>query len=139
MRLLPGPLALALLAFSCCCAQDGTRAPSPLLVHVNQVALERTGPKAAIVEYAGAADAGTFTVLKDGVALQSGSLVALPPFTEWTAGKKYFKADFSTLAANGRYSIEATVGGVHARSAEFAVADSATFVTTAAAALDYYR
>ncbi|HKU13795.1 MAG TPA: glycoside hydrolase family 9 protein, partial [Steroidobacteraceae bacterium] len=33
----------------------------------------------------------------------------------------------------------ATVGGVRARSAEFAVADNATFVTTAAAVLDYYR
>ena len=58
MRLL-APLPLALLAFSCCCyAQDGTRAGSALLVHVNQVALERTGPKAAIVEYAGAGSTG---------------------------------------------------------------------------------
>ena len=52
------PLPLALLAFSCY-AQDSTRAASALRVHVNQVALERTGPKAAIVEYAGPATTGT--------------------------------------------------------------------------------
>ena len=125
MRLL-APLPLALLAFSCY-AQDGTRAGSALLVHVNQVALERTGPKAAIVEYAGAGSAGTFKVLKDGAAIQTGALEPLPTFTEWSAGKKYFKADFSALATNGNYRIEATVGDAQARSPAFAVADNATF------------
>lgn len=133
-----GPLPLALLAFSCY-AQEGTRAGSALLVHVNQVALERTGPKAAIVEYSGAGSAGTFKVLKDGAAIQTGALDPLPSFTEWSAGKKYFKADFSALATNGSYRIEATVGDAQARSPAFAVADNATFATTVAAVLDYYR
>ncbi len=137
MRLL-APLPLALLAF-CCYAQDGTRAGAALLVHVNQVALERTGPKAAIVEYAGAGSAGTFRVLKDGTAIQTGKLEPLPTFTEWSAGKKYFKADFSALATNGDYRIEATVGDAQARSPDFAVADNATFATTVTALLDYYR
>jgi hypothetical protein len=135
LRLLP----LALLAFSCCYAQDGTRAESPLLVHVNQVALERAGPKAAIVEYAGPAASGAFAVLKDGAKVQSGALAALPPFTEWTAGTKYFKADFSALATAGNYTIEVTMGDAHARSPSFVVADNATFVTTVAAVLDYFR
>jgi len=136
----PGPLPLALLVFSSCClAQAGTRADPSLLVHVNQVALERTGPKAAIIEYAGSATSGTFVVLKDGAKVQSGALAALPPFTEWTAGKQYFKADFSTLAANGKYTIDVTMGDAHARSPPFVVADNATFVTTAAAVLDYFH
>ena len=138
MKLL-GPLPLALLAFSCCLAQASTRADPPLLIHVNQVALERAGPKAAIIEYAGAAASGTFAVLKDGAKVQSGALAALPPFTEWTAGKKYFKADFSGLATAGNYSIEVTLGDAHARSPSFVVADNATFVTTVSALLDYYR
>jgi Glycosyl hydrolase family 9/Cellulase N-terminal ig-like domain len=133
------PLPLALLAFSCCYAQDSTRADSSLLVHVNQVALERTGPKSAVVEYAGSAASGTFKVLKDGTAVQSGTLTALPSFTEWRAGKKYFSADFSALATNGSYSIEATLGEQHARSAAFVVTDNATFVTTASAVLDYFH
>jgi hypothetical protein len=137
MKLL-GPLPLALLAFSCY-AQDSTRADPPLLIHVNQVALERAGPKAAIVEYGGAATSGTFAVLKDGAKVQSGALATLPPFTEWTAGKKYFKADFSGLATAGNYSIEVALGDAHARSASFVVADNSTFVTTVSALLDYYR
>src|SRR4026209_852956 len=98
MLKLLGPLPLAWLAFSCCFAQASTRADPPLLIHVNQVALERAGPKAAIIEYAGAAASGTFGVLKDCAKVQSGALAALPPITEWTAGKKYFKADLSGLA-----------------------------------------
>lgn len=137
---LPGPLPLALLAlFSCCFAQAGTRAEPELLVHVNQVALERAGPKAAIVEYAGSATSGTFTVMKDGAQVQSGSLAALPEFTEWTAGKKYFKADFSNVATAGQYSVDVTLGDAHASSPQFVVADNATFVTTASAVLDYFH
>jgi hypothetical protein len=138
MKLL-GPLPLALLVFSCSYAQDSTRADPPLLVHVNQVALERTGPKAAIVEYSGSATSGTFAVLRDGAKVQSGSLAPLPPFTEWAAGKHYFKADFSSLATAGSYSIEVTLGDAHARSPSFVVADNATFVTTASAVLDYFH
>src|ERR1044071_4812678 len=92
------PLPLALLAVFSCVAQASARGEPPLLVHVNQVALERAGPKAAIVEYAGAATSGTFAVMKQGTQVQPGALAALPPFTEWTAGKKYFKADFSNIA-----------------------------------------
>ena len=132
------PLPLALLAFSCC-AHDSTRAASSLLVHVNQVALERIGPKAAIVEYAGQATAGTFAVLTGGTTVQTGTLAALPSFTEWREGKTYFKADFSSLATSGDYSVEVTLGETHARSAPFSVADNATFVTTASALLDYFR
>jgi len=132
------PLPLALLAFSCC-AQDSTRAAPSLLVHVNQVALERTGPKAAIVEYAGPATTGTFTVVKDGTKVQTGSLAALPSFTEWREGRKYFKADFSSLTTSGNYSVDVTVGETQARSPSFMVADNATFVATASAVLDYFH
>ena len=132
------PLPLALLAFSCC-AQESTRAAPALLVHVNQVALERTGPKAAIVEYAGPATTGTFTVVKDGTKVQTGSLAALPSFTEWREGRKYFKADFSSLTTSGNYNVDVTVGETQARSPSFLVADNATFVATASAVLDYFR
>src|SRR3954471_18959216 len=132
------PLPLALLAFSCC-TPASARAASSLLVHVNQVALERAGPKAAIVEYAGPATQGSFAVVKDGTAVQTGTLAALPPFTEWTAGKKYFKADFSNVATAGKYSVEATLGNAHAGSPAFVVSDNATFVTTASALLDYFH
>jgi hypothetical protein len=132
------PLPLALLAFSCC-AQDSARAASSLLVHVNQVALERSGPKAAIVEYGGPATQGSFAIMKGDTAVHTGILAALPPFTEWTAGARYFKADFSNVATAGKYSVDVTLGDAHARSPQFVVADNATFVTTASAVLDYFH
>src|SRR5688572_6505168 len=130
---------LAVLILTCLPPQDSPRAAPALLVHVNQVALERTGPKSAVVEYSGSRSSGRFTVLKDGVAVQTGELVALPEFTEWSRNRKYFKADFSSLTANGKYQLQVALGDDTAKSAAFVVADNATFVTTVSAILDYYK
>src|SRR5688500_17831623 len=98
---------LAVLALTCFPQQDDSpRAAPALLVHVNQVALERTGPKSAVVEYGGSRSSGRFTVLKDGTAVQSGALVPLPEFNEWGSRRRYFKADFSSLTANGTYQVQ---------------------------------
>jgi hypothetical protein len=132
-------LALALLSFACWLVQGGAHAAPALLVHVNQVALERTGPKTAVVEYGGTESSGSFSILKDGAAVQTGKLAALPQFAEWGSDKKYFKADFSPLAVNGTYKVAVTIGGVTAQSPAFVVADNATFATTAAAVLDYFH
>lgn len=130
---------LAVLLLACFPQQDSPRAAPALLVHINQVALERTGPKSAVVEYGGARNSGKFTVLKDGVAVQSGELTALPEFTEWSGKRNYFKADFSSLLANGTYQLQVALGEDTARSAAFVVADNATFVITVSAILDYYK
>src|SRR5215204_3495616 len=97
---------LAVLMLTCLPPQDSPRAAPALLVHVNQVALERTGPKSAVVEYGGSRTSGRFTVLKDGVAVASGELVALPELTEWSGNRKYFKAEFSSLSINGTYQLQ---------------------------------
>jgi hypothetical protein len=130
---------LALLSFSCPAAKNGTPADRTLQLHVNQVTLERTGPKSAIVQYAGSARTGRYTVLKGGTAVHSGELVALPDFTEWGGGTKYFKADFSALNVSGTYRLEVGVGADTATSPSFTVEDNAIFVTTASALLDYFR
>ena len=131
-------LALAWLAVSCAAATHPGQEVG-LLVHVNQVALERSGPKSAIVEYGGSAASGRFAVLSNGSTVQSGELTALPEFTEWGAGKRYFEADFSSLVANGTYQLEVRVGDRSARSPSFTVLDNAIFRTTAAALLDYFH
>jgi hypothetical protein len=145
MRLAVGTL-LALLLLTFCPAHERARAESAVLVHVNQVALERIGPKAAIVEYTGAESSGRFVVLDGNAAVLDGRaavltapLTALPEFTEWGNGRRYFKADFSSLESSGTYRIEATIGNETARSPAFAVRDNAVFTTTAAAMLDYFR
>lgn len=132
-------VALLLAALSCLPPQDSPRAAPALLVHVNQVALERTGPKSGVVEYGGSHSSGKFTVMKDGAVVHSGTLAPLPEFTEWNGHRKYFKADFSSLAVNGTYRLAVALGEDTATSAPFVVADNATFVTTAAAVLDYYK
>src|SRR4026208_61608 len=132
-------LPLALLVFVCNPANGAAPADPRVTLHVNQVALERTGPKSAIVQYTGPERSGRFTVLKDETPVQSGELVALPEFTEWGGGTKYFKADFSALAVSGSYRLLVAMGRETATSPPFTVADDAMFVTTASALLDYFR
>lgn len=119
---------------------DAPPAPPAPLIHVNQVALERVGPKAAVVEYAGKATSGRFAVVKeDGTTALSGELQPLVQFTEWREGVRYFKADFGALARDGTYRVQVDLGGERARSAAFKVADNALFATTASAVLDYFK
>lgn len=121
-------------------ADDAPNAQRATLVHVNQVAIERVGPKSAIVESAGPAQSGKFTVVKeDGKVALSGELRPLPRFTEWRDGVRYFKADFSSLASAGTYRVQVDLGGDRAQSAAFQVADNALFATTAGAVLDYFK
>lgn len=111
----------------------------PLLVQINQVALERVGPKRAIVESAGAAAAGRYRVLSGARVVAQGDLKPLPDFADWGAGKRYFEVDFSSLQKVGEYRVEATVGGKRATSAPVRVRDGALFGTIADRTLDYFH
>jgi hypothetical protein len=116
-----------------------------LKVHLNQVALERDGPKVAVVEYSGPTPAmkdgapGAFTVLKDGAPSLTGALTPLPAFGEWGAGKQYFQADFSGLEMDGTYQLKVAIGGDTATSAPVKVTDDALFATTASALVNYFK
>nr|WP_295382478.1 glycoside hydrolase family 9 protein [Pseudoxanthomonas sp.] len=112
---------------------------APLLVQLNQVALERRGPKQAIVEYAGDATGGSYTVLRDGEPVMSGELRPLLPFTEWSPGKRYFGVDFSSVEQAGRYQVDVRIGQAHATSAPVPVRDNAVFATTGAQLLGYFQ
>ncbi|MBL9067297.1 MAG: glycoside hydrolase family 9 protein [Sphingopyxis sp.] len=114
-------------------------AADSLKLHVNQVALERTGSKTAIVEYEGLAEAGGFTLLRDGKSVATGELARLPEFTEWGVGKRYFAADFSHVREPGAYAIEVSIGKTSARSPAFVLADGALFSVTGQALVDYFR
>lgn len=130
-------------------AADATLAPvttvsvqlpaEPLLVQINQVALERLGPKRAIVESTGAATEGRYRVLAGGKVVAQGALKALPAFSAWGEGKRYFGVDFSALQAAGVYRVEATLGGARALSAPVRVKDQALFTTIADKTLDYFH
>ncbi|WP_293501866.1 glycoside hydrolase family 9 protein [Roseateles sp.] len=111
----------------------------PLLVQMNQVALERAGPKRAIVEYTGPAQAGRYRVLAGGRVVAQGELSALPEFSAWGGGRRYFEVDFSALQQAGVYRVEATLGGARVLSAPVRVQDQALFTTIADKTLDYFR
>jgi len=110
-----------------------------LLVQLNQVALERVGPKRAVVESTGPAQAGRYRVLAGGKVVAQGELKVLPEFSAWGAGKRYFEVDFSTVTTPGVYRVEATLGARRAVSAPVRVRDQALFTTVADKTLDYFH
>ncbi|MGO1068867.1 glycoside hydrolase family 9 protein [Lysobacter sp. CA199] len=110
-----------------------------LLVQVNQVALERQGPKLAIVEYAGEGGEGRYTVLRDGKPIKKGVLQPLQPFAEWSPGKRYFSVDFSDAEQVGKYEVEVRIGKQRAVSTSVSVRDNAVFATTGAQLLGYFK
>jgi hypothetical protein len=111
----------------------------PVLVQLNQVALERVGPKKAVVESTGPAQAGRYRVLADGKLVAQGELKALPEFSAWGGGKRYFEVDFSAIDKPGVYRVEASVGGKRVQSAPVRVRDQALFTTIADKTLDYFH
>ena len=143
IRLSRFPALLAILAGACLCQApaegESVRAESPIAVQVNQVALERIGPKIAVVEYSGAETAGRFELLKDGHSVRSGELAAFPAFSEWGGGKKYFKADFSAFADSGRFEVAVIIGADQTRSPAFEIAERAVFSTTADKLISYFE
>jgi len=112
---------------------------APLLVQLNQVALERRGPKRAIVEYTGQAQQGRYTVLRDGKPIKQGELQALPAFAEWSPGKRYFSVDFSDAEQAGNYQVKVSIGKRQAQSAAVPVRDGAIFATAGAQMLGYFK
>nr|WP_316643824.1 glycoside hydrolase family 9 protein [uncultured Roseateles sp.] len=111
----------------------------PLMVQVNQVALERLGPKSAVVEYRGEMDQGSYRVTRLGRVVSSGPLRLLPAFDAWGNGRHYFELDFSSVRTAGRHRIEVQIGALKASSPYFEIQDRALFKVTAARLLDYFR
>lgn len=110
-----------------------------LLVHANQLALERLGPKKVIVESQGPSETGRYQIRRDGRIVARGVMSALPPFEAWTPGKRHFEIDFSTLSTPGRYQVEVQVGSSRARSMPIEVRDQALFRRSASALLSYFK
>ncbi len=110
-----------------------------LLLQLNQVALERAGPKSAIVEYRGMAEAGSYRVTSQGKTVAGGALKPLPAFDAWGPGRRYFEADFSALQTPGRYRVEVQIGTQKVVSGPVDVLDRALFKVTASKLVDYFR
>ena len=106
-----------------------------LRIHLNQVALERDGPKSAVVEYLGdqknPAASAQYTVLANELTALGGRLSAVSGFSAWGAGRQYLLADYSALRIPGTYRLKVAIGELEALSEPFTIADSAVFDATA--------
>ena len=138
-----GKLACCILLASCTAEQattpESTR--TSVEVHVNQVALEREGPKRAVVVADAGAKLQRLTVRSvDSDFTMQADFQKTAEFTEWGDGKHYFKVDFGNLQQAGTFVLEAGLAdGTKVPSATFLVADSALFDLTMAATLDYFE
>ncbi len=144
--LMVAALALALSGGACAAAPEASKTTvsvrlptAPLLVQLNQVALERRGPKRAIVEYTGETGQGRYTVLRDDKPIKQGELQALPAFAEWSPGKRYFSVDFSDAQQPGQYQVKVSIGKRQAQSAVVPVRDDAIFAVAGAQMLGYFK
>ena len=115
--------------------------PGAVRIHVNQVALERVGPKHAIV----AVESGrrlerVAVIAADGSPAALAEIGSTGSFTEWGQGLDYYRADFSALQQGGTFRLEAaTDAGDTAQSAEFRLADDALFDATMADVYRYFQ
>lgn len=132
------------LALVSCAASDQVVGPEPgngpVEIHVNQVALDRNGVKKAVVASESQSSLLRLSVLTaDGEFASEAQFRETTGFSEWGDGKKYYKADFSSLKQGGTFYLEAQLAdGRTARSSSFLVADHALFDITMADLLRYF-
>lgn len=123
------------------CAEEPAEVGAPPTepsIHINQVALESVGPKVAVVELPEGQAATGFTVLADDNIIMEGELETFPAFSEWGAGRQYYKADFSTVTAEGTYRIRVKTPVGDLVSAPVIVAGNAAINTVLDSMLSYF-
>lgn len=138
---------VVIAAFTMITISSAFAAPSPLgptlELHVNRVALEAAGPKAAVISSNVPLQRGSFTVLRDGAPELTAPLVALPHFDEWGVSRYYYQADFSALTKPGRYIVrardDAAPLSLREASGNIEVGPDALFTLTAPALVRYFH
>jgi hypothetical protein len=125
---------LFLLLFTC----SGFAKP---VIYVNQVGFDSRGPKIALLgtdapltrktvfHIVNAADKIIFT----------GVLSGPSAMEEWTPGKFYYQADFSSLKQSGKYHISISIGSETLNSAPFMVEEAALAKLTISSIIHYYH
>jgi len=110
-------------------------------IFVNQVAFDLRGPKLALIQTdAALSGAATAAVIDDvtSVVQMTVTLTDAGTVDDWTPGKFYYKADFSTLHNAGTYRVRAIIGGTQVTSDAFAVGENALARATIPSIVHYY-
>ncbi len=108
-------------------------------IHINQVALERLGPKSAIVELPRGSLLRNVTVVNNaGKHVVTAQVRESDTFSEWAEEKSYFHVDFSQLTTSGNYRLKIVgTSGESIETSNFLVSNNALFMSTMPSALSY--
>ncbi|WP_428328522.1 glycoside hydrolase family 9 protein [Mucilaginibacter sp.] len=111
-------------------------------IYVNQIGFDTKGPKMAVIgtdkKLAGKP---TFSIINAGAinARFTGLLSAPQSIAEWTPGKIYYRADFSSFKTPGKYQVKVTIAGKAIYSYPFIIEEDALAKHTISSIIHYYN
>jgi hypothetical protein len=111
------------------------------VIYVNQIAFDSNAPKTAVVQLDVKAIGKLPFSLIDaaGKIAFTGILGAPQVITDWRPGKVFYKADFSTFAKAGKYTLRIKVAGALYTSYKFEIGENALAQQTLSAIIHYYN
>jgi hypothetical protein len=111
------------------------------VIYVNQIAFDSNAPKTAVVQLDKKAIGKVTYNLVDatGKIAFTGILGAPQTIAEWRPGKVYYKADFTSFAKAGKYTLRVKVGGKPYTSYQFEIGENALAKQTLSAIIHYYN
>src|SRR5882757_1120220 len=95
-------------------------------IYVNQVGFDTKAPKIAVIGVdKKLGDKATFTIVNaENKAVFTGNLGSAQTIDDWTPGKIYYKADFSTFEGNGKFKLAIKVEGKQYFSEPFTIEEN---------------
>ncbi|MEW6989892.1 glycoside hydrolase family 9 protein [Colwelliaceae bacterium 6441] len=139
-------LVLSVTVFACSSNKSLVKKNS-IAIHLNQVALELSGKKSALISIDQPVNLSKLKVdvikVSEPDNVVFSSLVSFQGvFNEWQTANNhpyYYLADFSELKQSGQYQLHVTYQNQSVKSASFTIAENAIFNTTVSALLDYFK
>lgn len=111
------------------------------VIYVNQIAFDSNAPKTAVVQFDSKPGTGSsFSLVNaSGQTVYTGKLSAPQTMAEWRPGKWFCRADFSSFAKTGKYSIRIKAEGGTIKSYPFEIGDNALAKQMLSAIIHYYN
>jgi hypothetical protein len=111
------------------------------VIYVNQIAFDSNAPKTAVVQLDKKAIGKVTYNLIDatGKIAFTGILGAPQTIAEWRPGKVFYKADFTSFAKAGKYTLRIKVAGKPYTSYQFEIGENALAKQTLSAIIHYYN
>lgn len=112
------------------------------VIYVNQVGFDAKGPKTAVIgadhKLSGKTEFHLINTLNNKTEF-TGNLGSPQNIDEWTPGKIYYKADFSSFQKSGKYLLSLTIDGKSYTSYPFEIEEDALAKLTISSIIHYYN